>query len=74
MQLTVPPPSPLDDECPMCEPVPRAELLKPSVTIFPMRKEKKTSREEEEVVSVVEWRGESSKWLFTKRPETGLFG
>jgi len=38
-----------------------------------MRKEKKISRLEEEVVSVVEWRGEegSRRWLFIKRPEKG---
>jgi hypothetical protein len=38
-----------------------------------MRKEKKVSREEEEVVCVTELRGaEESVWLFVKRPEKGM--
>lgn len=42
------------------------------MTVFPMRKEKKASREEEELVCVVEWQGsEDRKWLFVKRPEKG---
>lgn len=38
-----------------------------------MRKDKKVSRTEEEVVSIVEWRGDdgSRKWLFVKRPDKG---
>jgi A/G-specific adenine glycosylase len=40
-----------------------------------MRKEKKASREEEELVCVVEWQdgqgSEDRKWLFVKRPEKG---
>lgn len=48
----------------------------PSVTVFPMRKEKKASREENEVVCLTEWRGlegsgEAPSWLFVKRPEKG---
>jgi A/G-specific adenine glycosylase len=43
------------------------------VTIFPMRKEKKASREENEVVCITEWRGGDHEpcWLFVKRPEKG---
>lgn len=37
-----------------------------------MRKEKKVSRAEEEVVCVVEWRGTPRRWLFVKRPEKGV--
>jgi A/G-specific adenine glycosylase len=37
-----------------------------------MKKEKKVSREEEEVVCVTEWRKEDKRWwLFVKRPEKG---
>jgi A/G-specific adenine glycosylase len=37
-----------------------------------MKKDKKTSRDEEEVVCVVEWRRDGDrKWLFTKRPDKG---
>jgi A/G-specific adenine glycosylase len=39
-----------------------------------MKKEKKLSREEEEVVCVTEWVGtEKSWWLFVKRPEKGEY-
>jgi hypothetical protein len=43
--------------------------------VFPMRKDKKVSRVQEEVVSVVEWRGPDGvrNWLFVKRPEIGMF-
>ena len=48
------------------------------MTVFPMRKEKKASREEAEVVCITEWRDPSSNgekgdryWLFIKRPEKG---
>ncbi|KAL7421720.1 hypothetical protein Q5752_003491 [Cryptotrichosporon argae] len=69
------PPVDDDDTCSLCAPIPSvAEAVTiPSVTVFPMRKPKKASREEEEVVSVTEWRGEGgNRWLFTKRPEKGL--
>ena len=40
--------------------------------MFPMRKDKKVSRTEEEVVCVVEWKSaDSRQWLFVKRPEKG---
>lgn len=62
-------------DCTLCAPIPssiEAHAI-PTVTIFPMRKVKKTSRSEDEVVCVTEWRckGEQS-WLFVKRPEKGL--
>lgn len=45
----------------------------PSVTVFPMRKVKKESRVEHEVVCVTEWRGSNDdrRWLLVKRPEKG---
>ena len=50
----------------------------PSVTVFPMKKEKKASRDEEEVVCIVEWARSGvdggKAWLFTKRPEKGKYG
>jgi hypothetical protein len=39
-----------------------------------MRKEKKASREEAEIVCVTEFRrGEERHWVFVKRPEKGRF-
>ncbi|ORY32556.1 DNA glycosylase [Naematelia encephala] len=69
------PPSSSSEVCDICTPIPStmAGSVIPSVTVFPMRKEKKASRVEEEVVGVVEWRGEQGRrWLLTKRPEKGL--
>ncbi|ORX36845.1 DNA glycosylase [Kockovaella imperatae] len=64
-----PPPQPTL-ACTLCEPIPTTI---PSVCIFPMRKEKKTSREEHEVVCILEWRSDTDRrWLFTKRPDKGL--
>ncbi|OCF40356.1 A/G-specific adenine glycosylase [Kwoniella heveanensis CBS 569] len=69
-------------ECTLCAPIPltTASDLIPSVQVFPMKKEKKASREEEESVLVLEWRGSghdegqegTRKWLYVKRPEKGL--
>lgn len=76
-QLKQPPARPTGSaaSCSLCAPMPsvtKADSI-PSVMVFPMRKEKKVSRVEEEVVSVVEWRDSSNsrKWLFIKRPENG---
>ncbi|WVQ82164.1 A/G-specific adenine glycosylase [Cryptococcus sp. DSM 104549] len=73
-----PPPSATSKTCTLCAPIPLtsdadADRI-PSVTVFPMRKEKKASRVEEEVVCVIQWRGEGceDRWLFVKRPEKGL--
>lgn len=67
-----PDPLPQDGEvCDLCHPLP-APLL---VTAFPMKKVKKASREEQEIVVVTEWKGkEGRRWLFAKRPEKGTFG
>lgn len=75
-QLSAPPPPPESASCDLCVSVPSSSGAKedciPSVMVFPMRKEKKTSREEQEVVCVTEWSdGKDRKWLFTKRPEKG---
>lgn len=64
----------MDDECGLCVAVPvdRAAAQIPSVTVFPMRKEKKTSRAEHEVVCVLEATlAEDRRWLFVKRPDKG---
>ncbi|KAK4684776.1 hypothetical protein P7C73_g5390, partial [Tremellales sp. Uapishka_1] len=70
-QVTTPPTAqaPL---CELCEPILATAdgACIPSVTIFPMKKLKKESRVEEEVVCVVE---SGNKWLFVKRPEKGEF-
>lgn len=42
--------------------------------MFPMKKVKKVSREENEVVTIVEWHQSKTgekRWLFVKRPEKG---
>ena len=68
MQVSTPPPPPKTSECTLCEPLP-APL---EVTSFPMKKVKKASREENEVVVVTEWRvGDERRWLLSKRPEKG---
>ncbi|OXG55145.1 A/G-specific adenine glycosylase [Cryptococcus neoformans] len=63
-------------DCKLCAPIPCGiETDKiPTVMVFPMKKEKKVSRVEEETVCVVQWRGDGDqrRWLFTKRPEKGL--
>jgi A/G-specific adenine glycosylase len=73
-QTTTPLPSTDSGECTLCAPIPSAAERDtiPTVTIFPMKKEKKVSRFEDEVVCVTEWvcNGERS-WLFVKRPEKG---
>lgn len=62
-------------DCKLCAPIPCGiETDKiPTVMVFPMKKEKKVSRVEEETVCVVQWRGDGDqrRWLFTKRPEKG---
>lgn len=78
-ELSAGPVKPDGDECGLCVPIPSStpdQHTLPSVMVFPMRKEKKTSREEEELVSIIEWRSATSsasrRWLFVKRPEKGL--
>ena len=77
LQLSILPPQPAEasSPCMLCAPIASANVggLIPSVKVFPMRKEKKLSRVEEEVVSVVEWQGvdDTRRWLFKKRPENG---
>ncbi|KAK8864250.1 A/G-specific adenine glycosylase [Kwoniella newhampshirensis] len=75
-ELSTPPPEPMQSECTLCAPIPVSTPANriPSVMVFPMRKEKKASRVEQETVSVIEWHGANGqrKWLFAKRPEKGL--
>ncbi|WVQ77201.1 A/G-specific adenine glycosylase [Cryptococcus sp. DSM 104548] len=77
-ETKAPPPVPpsTSKECSLCHPIPREkeEAQISSVTVFPMKKEKKASRVEEEEVCVLEWRseGRERRWLFVKRPEKGL--
>ncbi|TXT15583.1 hypothetical protein VHUM_00086 [Vanrija humicola] len=74
-ELAAPPDAGTGAACDLCAPIPAPEgtATIPSVTVFPMKKEKKASREEHEAVCVTEWRGPAgSKWLFTKRPDKGL--
>lgn len=76
-ELSAPPPPPATPACDICAPIPSPEDTDtiPAVTVFPMKKEKKASREEHEVVCVTEWRGpRGPRWLFTKRPEKGELG
>ncbi|WWC89496.1 A/G-specific adenine glycosylase [Kwoniella dendrophila CBS 6074] len=77
-EISKSPPEPTTSSCPLCSPIPSSSNSSkshiPNVTIFPMKKEKKASRDEEESVLVVEWKGENGdrKWLMIKRPEKGL--
>ncbi|KIR33639.1 A/G-specific adenine glycosylase [Cryptococcus deuterogattii MMRL2647] len=77
-QLSNPPPLPstAESDCKLCAPILcDIETDKiPTVMMFPMKKEKKASRVEEESVCVVQWRGDGDqrRWLFIKRPEKGL--
>ena len=62
------------DECTLCAPIPSTTERDtiPTVMIFPMKKEKKVSRSEDEVVCVTEWvHNDKRSWLFVKRPEKG---
>jgi A/G-specific adenine glycosylase len=74
---TAPPPATsTEDQCDLCAPIPSTSETTtiPAVTIFPMRKEKKVSRVEDEVVCITEWRYQGKRsWLFVKRPEKGKF-
>ncbi|WWC61714.1 A/G-specific adenine glycosylase [Kwoniella dejecticola CBS 10117] len=75
-ELSASPPQPLELPCALCSPVPSSTTVEriSSISIFPMRKEKKASRAEEESVLLTEWKGGDGdrKWLFVKRPEKGL--
>lgn len=68
-------PSTTKSHCKLCAPIPcdiETDRI-PTVMVFPMKKEKKASRVEEETVCIVQWRGDGDqrRWLFTKRPEKG---
>nr|XP_031857823.1 uncharacterized protein CI109_006766 [Kwoniella shandongensis]KAA5524895.1 hypothetical protein CI109_006766 [Kwoniella shandongensis] len=75
-ELSASPPAPTKSECSLCAPIPTSTPSDriPTVMVFPMKKEKKASRVEQETVSVVEWHGAEGqrRWLFAKRPEKGL--
>lgn len=62
----------IEDLCKLCELLP----MPISVTAFPMKAEKKKSREEVDHVSVIEWRSQSNKerwFMLLRRPEVGRF-
>jgi A/G-specific adenine glycosylase len=62
----------IEDLCSVCEPLPTGSF---DVTLLPMKAEKKKSREETDIVNVVEWRrsidSEERWFLLVKRPEKG---
>ncbi|KAJ7599229.1 DNA glycosylase [Mycena floridula] len=62
----------MEDLCTICHPI-KGEC---SATSYPMKAEKKKSREELDVVNVVEWRSKADsqerRFLLIKRPENGL--
>ncbi|KAL1747396.1 DNA glycosylase [Schizophyllum fasciatum] len=61
----------IEDLCQSCEPLPDDT----SVTIYPMRAERKKAREEVDAVNVIEWRGRELSQRFIlliRRPENGL--
>jgi hypothetical protein len=63
----------IEDICTLCDPIPILEGCGvPLVTSYPMKTERKKQREELNIVSVVEWRGDDDRWfLLTRRPEGG---
>lgn len=61
----------IEDMCRLCEPLPDDT----SVTIYPMRVERKKAREEVDAVNVIEWQGPNPDQrciLLVRRPENGL--
>ncbi|KAL0070289.1 hypothetical protein AAF712_002781 [Marasmius tenuissimus] len=62
----------IEDACTLCDPVDDSS----DVTIYPMKVERKKSREETDVVSVIEWcppdTGAQPQILLVRRPEKGL--
>ncbi|KAL1704787.1 DNA glycosylase [Schizophyllum commune] len=61
----------IEDLCQLCEPLPDDT----SVTIYPMRVERKKAREEVDAVNVIEWRGHDPDQNFimlVRRPANGL--
>ena len=61
----------IEELCALCAPLPEGS----SVTVYPMKVEKKKAREELDIVNVVEWRKDTradERWfLLTRRPEGG---
>ena len=61
----------IEDLCQLCEPLPDDT----SVTIYPMRIERKKAREEVDAVNVIEWRGhdpDQRSIMLVRRPENGI--
>ncbi|EIW80749.1 DNA glycosylase [Coniophora puteana RWD-64-598 SS2] len=64
----------IEELCTLCAPVTADEEVG-SVTIYPMKAERKKAREEMDSVNVVEWRHKNTneRWfLLVRRPESGL--
>ncbi|KAJ7096736.1 DNA glycosylase [Mycena belliarum] len=63
------PVSDIEDLCTLCEPL----VGEAGATAYPMRADKKKSREELDIVHVLEWRnGSDRQFLLVRRPEGGL--
>jgi A/G-specific adenine glycosylase len=61
----------IEDQCDICEPLPSG---KPSVTMFPMKVEKKVVPKETDLVCVISWKRKgdpTTYYLLRKRPKTG---
>ncbi|KAK7683526.1 hypothetical protein QCA50_013360 [Cerrena zonata] len=62
----------IEELCSICEPLPHSV----TVTMFPMKAERKKAREELDIVNVIEWRPDArsnERWfLLVRRPEGGL--
>lgn len=64
----------IEELCLVCDPIPSDEDSG-SVTIFPMKAERKKPREELDSVNVIEWRSRNSRdrwFLLVRRPQGGL--
>lgn len=63
----------MEDLCVLCEPLD----AKAGVNAYPMKVAKKKSREELDIVNVVEWRSRSNpddrRFLLVRRPKGGMF-
>jgi A/G-specific adenine glycosylase len=63
----------IEELCLVCDPIPSDED-NGSVTIYPMKAERKKPREELDSVNVIEWRSKNSRdrwFLLVRRPQGG---
>ncbi|KIM33992.1 hypothetical protein M408DRAFT_302956 [Serendipita vermifera MAFF 305830] len=62
----------IEDQCDLCEPLPGSPI---SVTMFPMKVEKKVVPKETDLICIISWKRKGDEvpyYLLRKRPKTGL--